>query len=360
MDDLVAVLDRIVEEGIFCTAAQVSVNVGGDQIDLAVGQERAEINVGSLFNVWCAARPVVPLAVGRLIDAGAINLGSIASSIVGPGSVFSEVHWTLGDVLNCSAPLAAPLISMVNLYPRHRRPAVLSAAMARPQPGYSDYAANVLLAEVIERCTGRVAREFIRAEVMEPAGLSDDVFLGMSPAELAKHGGRIQFYRMGLPYADVPLLHDSSPLVACAEPVYGAAYATARALCRMYASMGIALAGGEAPGMPSTSTLEAMLAAPGPAHPRRDGAAGQGRYVGGFMIGLEHHGYGRALSPAAVGQSGFLGSSFGFHEPLSGVSGAVVLNGAQFDQASIDHVRSRVIAALVRSGEGRAACSPEP
>lgn len=57
------------------------------------------------------------------------------------------------------------------------------------------------------------------------------------------------------------------------------------------------------------------------------------------MVGLEGHAFGNALGSHSIGHSGIMGSPFGFHDPGSRVSAAVIVNGLQPDQSDLDYLR---------------------
>lgn len=339
-------LQMLVDDGIYCTELHISVDVAGEQDDFLY-RSHLGVDRGSdtLFNVWCAGRPFISALVGVLSDAGKIDLDRPVREYL-PDWPHQKFDYSTADVLNHSAPLAAPSIAEVNLYPVSQRAALLEKGLGLCSAGYSDYASVVLLKRLIESVTGSPAIEVFADEVLKPLGVERSVRFGFDRDGLLSEAHRIGCYLVGLPIESVPLLHDRSPLVACAEQVCGAAYVSAHALCKVYSALGAALAGLPVLGAPRPETMVKLLSMRGPALLPPDNPNRSGAWSGGFMVQLGDHGYGRHLSQDSFGHSGLLGASFGYHDPLTRVSVAVIMNGLQFDSLAIDFVRQRIIAAI--------------
>lgn len=351
---LAELAEDIAEEGIFATGVQASVLGPSGHVDVAVGELAPGVPVHSstLFNGHCASKPLTALALGLLVDNGSVDPDAPVGQIVKAGSPFATLKADTWSVLTHSAGLGAPLLAEIYLSPVAERADLVRTGVEQAEGGYSEYASQALIVEMIESVTGERAEEFIRGELLGPLGLAGQMVFGFSSAELKARQDSVGFYTVGLPTHPRRLLHDRSPHVACGERVALGAYLTAQGLATFYASAGRVLGGERVDGLPSTAVLQEFLA-----HRRQKCTEPLLRrscaFAAGFMVDLVDHGYGDALGPDAFGHSGWLGASFGFFDPTTGVAGAVVSNGLSRHQEDFDFARARFVRAMIAAGFGR-------
>jgi CubicO group peptidase (beta-lactamase class C family) len=350
MGDISAVAARLAAERIHCTGLQVSVRADRLRLDLAAGADLQGLPMqqASKFNTHCASKPIVGLACLHLVDRGLVDLDQPVGSLLA-GAGLGHCRFPLREVLAHTAPLGAPRMAEVHLTPLGQRPALLLEGIGRAEPGYSEYAGTALLALVIEEVAGCSARTFVRDELLRPLGLADDIRFGFEPSKLADEAAGIGLTAQGLPSECFAGVHDRSPHQACLDRTCLGAYATARALADLYAAVSEVIAGKVVDGVPTPATLLDLLAC----SRRRDDPVLDRTcaFAAGFMVDLADHGFGPSLGPGSLGHSGHLGSTFAFHDPGSGVSAAVVLNGLADRQEEADLVRGQLVAAIVREAQ---------
>lgn len=354
-EGLVQLVDEVTDEGLFCTAVQLSVrgptySASIARGDLAVG---VPVSQRSLFSVHCGSRPLLAMTATGLLEEADLNVKTRVSDLVAQSSPFANCDFRFCDVLTHSAPLAAPRLIEVNLTPVTQHTELLKTGLAQQEYGYSDYSAQMLFAAVIEHLSGVGAREHLERAVLKPMGLLDEIKLGFTEEELERDATRIGFYTQGLPTTSRPMLCDRSPHLACLDRVALGAYASADGLASFYQGIGMVLNGGSIPGLPSCASLRTLLAESGPVVWHED-LRREGSFAAGFMVNLASHGFGSALGDQSFGHAGFMGTSYGFHDPTSGVSGGVVTNGLHSSPTDLDYLRSRLVSAMIRvAGGGR-------
>lgn len=150
-----ALANDLVNEGIFCTALQVSVDGGGSTQDIAVGQLAPGMPVGTdtLFSVHCATKPLVAMAIALLVDDSRISLDDPVGAHVRSGSLFERQTDSLLSVLTHAGRLGAPQLLEVNLCPDQDLPGLIADGIKRAEPGYSEYVSQAILSELIEAMT---------------------------------------------------------------------------------------------------------------------------------------------------------------------------------------------------------------
>jgi len=345
---LTETVQQIAEERIYCSAIQVSVRGRDMDCDLAFGElsENVPIEKNTIFNVVCATKPILALAIGILIGNQSVDPEcSVAKLVDDRTSPFSSADFNLWEVLNHTAGLANPSLLEVNLCPIVGRTDLVRESMKNRKNGYSEYTFQLILAQIIEHTSGISAAEFLRREVLSPLNLTDEVRYSFNEEELIAWQPRIGYSVLGLPMSSLPLLHDRSPFIASDDRVLMGAYSSARALCQLYESVGNVLRGHTVEGLPGPETLHEMLRHVSPLSddPVLHRPA---QFAGGFMLSLSGQGYGR-VSASALGHTGFNGMSWGFYDPEHEVAVAAITNGIVHTHEDLDFLRSRILASII-------------
>lgn len=337
----------LVNEGRYCTALQVSVGSSAGRLSLAVGELAPGelVREDSMFSVYCVAKPILALAAVSALEESGKTLLSPICEVVSDDSAFTVITHSVLSALNHTAALGSPSLGEIHLSPLRHREEVLRRGIASATPGYSEYSSQVLLCEIIEYQSGRSATSFLESSLLTNLGLAG-VRYRFDPDELENCRSTIGYYTVGLQDAPVPLLHDRSPHLACLDRAALGPYVSANTLRSWYEAVGRVYAGGEARGLPSSRTLRSVLSAASPLAYHRT-LQRSGRFSGGFMIDLEDHGFGNGPGHGAFGHSGFLGASFGFFDPTSGVAGAGISNGLHLAIGELDRMRGALVAAMI-------------
>ena len=341
-------LENLCSEGIYATGVQAAVVAGPDRpvMSFSVGENVPgyPLTPSHLFNVWCASRPILVCAFLRAAERSQLRPeDSVGAVLRDVGSHLDGLTWA--SVLNHSAGIVSP--SLLDASLMSTRPAIDLALRAVPtgEPGYSDFVLNVLLVRAIEELSGESASAQL-GRSLQAQGLANAVKFGLGPAEMEAPLERIGFYTYGLPASPVPLYHDGIEAVACHHRDLFGAYASASGLARFYALLGSVASGRVEPGMPSPATLATWLGfRRGVEYDsvlRRDCD-----FACGLMMDLEQHAFGVSLSPNSFGHSGLMGSPFGFHDPETELSGAIILNGLQPGHWDLDYLRPLLVSRAV-------------
>ena len=190
---------------------------------------------------------------------------------------------------------------------------------------YHGLSAHWVLAMVVEAVTGKDFRDVIRAEVLEPLGLANDLFVGLPTSETS----RMTF--LYEPDAQSPnglrLREESTSRVWQGAGVPGGgAYGTARGMAALYQMM---LQGGTLNGVRLLSPRTLAYAIQNYTADRVDEFMGipmhrgLGPHLRGTTIGIR--GLGSLAKPDAFGHGG-VGTSYCWADPKSGLSFAYITN----------------------------------
>jgi CubicO group peptidase (beta-lactamase class C family) len=337
----------LVDARLLCNGVQISCSTPDRIEHVALGEAAPElpVNENLLYSVVCATKPILGLAVGLLGDQGLIDLATPVRETVDPSSVFAGLDDDLWSVMNHSAPLAEPDLLTINLCQERFRPELVGRGIERHAVGYSEYAASLLLASIVQRVTGEPALSFIDGRMLTCLGLEEQIRFGFTRQELLDNEDRIGVYVVGLPDRAMPLLHDRSPHQAHADRLVLGGYASAKGLSGLYARLGSAYRGEHVPGLPAPPMLHSLLAHENePRYERYFRRTCQ--FAGGFMVDLPRHGFGDLLGSNSFGHSGYLGRSFGFYDPESQIAGAAVVNGLSTDPRLVERLRYDIVEAI--------------
>lgn len=296
-----------------------------------------------LHNVYCGTKPLLPLAVGLLIDAGRLALDTPIAAILGASHRLSpRASTTLADLLCHTAGLGDPRAGTWRMHRPDRRAGLLDVVGAAPAPRYSEIVSWLVLEAVVERLTDRDAGTFLRAEVLRPLALETIV---VDARDLGTAVGDLRVPYGGLPDEAIPLLSERMPSqLADLRPAFGA-LATMSSLARLYAALGDVYAGRPRDGLPTPGTFRAML-------DRRRGRVVDeilghaADFGGGFMRDLGGEGVSARISPSSFGHTAGLANVMAFHDPASALSVALFCNGVVLDRPTLVGIRGDVVEAV--------------
>jgi CubicO group peptidase (beta-lactamase class C family) len=346
-----ATLEADIEQGLYTRGVQVCVSLGGEAVlDACLGEDglgRA-VRPDTLFRVYCTIKPITALAVARLVDREDIDLDQPLAETLGSRSVIDR-RITARRLLNHTAGLHQLSGVTMEMVPPGERRAVLDRQRPPPgwrvglEAGYSEYAAWMLLGELVEVVTGETLREHLRRAVLDPLDMRD-TWVGMTGSEFHENIHRIGVNVDLRGFRSFPMLFERTERI-CVDinPAHGG-YTNARDLVRLYGALLRARSGEVIDGLPSADILDEFCR---PARPLGYDAVldRECDYGLGFMVGLDRHFFGRDCSALSFGHSGNLGSSFAFADPAQALAVAVVFNGL-VDHESAFVRRPRLVRAI--------------
>lgn len=216
---------------------------------------------------------------------------------------------------------------------------------------YHPEAAHWVLAVVIETLTGRDYRDVVRASVIEPLGLSDDLFIGVPEAHHSRIATLYEPDDSGTRHR--LRAREDRPTFWRAGVPGGGGYGTARGLAAFYQMM---LNGGTLNGHRVVSQRTIEYVTRNVTGDRVDGYMGMPMHRGlgphsrGFTPTIR--GLGTLASPRTFGHGG-VGTSYSWGDPDSGVSFAYISNSRVPDpwhSARLDVISNLVHAAIGPSG----------
>lgn len=294
------------------------------------------------FPLWCAGKPVLHLAALAVAEQVGLGPDDQVAALV-PGSMAGAVAGlTLAD-LSCHTG-GLHLVSMATVMcadPRERPALALEALADRASDGTEGYG---------EILPWVVAEAVVEHHHGERAGaVLDSLLADVGVHEL--HFGRFPVDEMGWywgPHEDgwIPMLGHAvhSELAKLTPSLSGVG--SARGLASWYRRLGEVIDGRADHGVlfPSTGYLTAALAR---RRDRDDAVLGRRcGFAAGLATPLDAHGV--AVGSSMLGLAGWLGRVLGFLDLERGVSGAVVINGLDFDHPErIEAPRDDLLTALL-------------
>ena len=354
-EDLVERLMVEADEGFFHTAAQVVVRQHGDTLlDVAVGRTHLheDFTTDTLSAMYCTAKPVVAVAVLRLIAEGELSLGDRLGDVVDGLPATWIADRTVEQVLGHTAGLHVVNTILARILPERSREGWVDAS---PPPGgwrfgtdraYSEFGGWFMLGRVIEALTEQPFDRYVREAVLDPYGVgADDLVLRIDRADHARLAPRISATLDLTMEQPLPLLAEVGPETASEwNPSFGA-YATMGAMATFYQGLLDDLGGADAV-LPAALLSEATRARLPLSHDvTLDRDAGFGL---GFMTPLSSHHFGDAPSAAAFGHAGQGGTSFAMADPERGLVLAVLFNAGLDADTALSFRRVYLVDAIYR------------
>lgn len=354
--DLVERLSDEADEGFFHTAAQLFVAESGEVLlDTAVGRTHlgTPFTTSTLSALYCTAKPIVALAVLRLIVDDELSLNDRLGDVIDdlPASWIAER--TVEEVLAHTAGLHVINTILARILPERSREGWLYAS---PPPdgwrfgrdrAYSEFGGWFVLGRVIESLTELPFDRYVRDAVLDPYGVStDDLTLRISPEDHAQVAPRISATLDLTLERPVPLLAEVGPETAAEwNPSFGA-YGTMSAMAAVYRGVLDDLGGAD-----RVLPAELIEAAVTPRLPVQhdvtlDRSAGFGL---GFMTPLSSHHFGERPSAQAFGHAGQGGTSFAMADPERDLVVAVLFNAGLDADTALSFRRVHLIDAIYRA-----------
>jgi CubicO group peptidase (beta-lactamase class C family) len=353
---LLARLDADAEEGLFHTAAQIVVVHAGERVcDAAVGTTHLHepFRPDTLSALYCTAKPLVTLAVLRLVADDELSLDDRVGDVVEGIDAAWIADRTIEQLLGHTAGLHGLGSIVARVLPERSRWSWITSFP--PPPGwrfgtdraYAEFAGWYLLGRVVESLTGEAYDTYLERAVLEPYGVDRaDLVVRFDPPRFAQHRGRISATLDLTGHRPIPLLAEVGVETACEwNPAFGA-YGTMGALASFYEGIRNDLAGA---GLVVPADL--LRHAATPRLPERfDPTLDRDACFGlGFMAPMSAHRFGDAPSPEAFGHAGQGGTSFGFVDPPNQLVVAVLFNAGLDAETSLDYRRRHITDGVYRA-----------
>jgi CubicO group peptidase (beta-lactamase class C family) len=343
-----------IDIGHLMTGAQISIRCRGDvMLDFAAGvnPEGLPVDASSLMTVRCAmAKPITALCLAALVDRGVISYDTTLGEALGDPIHDELARIPLWAVASHRAGLHLLYGFELNMLRSNDRFAF--ARMCPPKPGwrigvdtaFSEALGTLLLAEVVERATGRPCHE-LWSELCPELAASDDLFWYFTESEFAEHAHRLRINGLLRDGQRIPFTIERTPFMACEPNPSWGGYATARGLASLYEHLGALYRGEPRIGTLTTRALRAALVIP---HAPPDAETPDERMA--FAHGLRT-GFGRfAMNDELQGRFVFghpgYSVAYAFSDPELDLSVGIVYSGHIEMEAHLFLRVSRVVDAI--------------
>ncbi|MDE0614648.1 MAG: serine hydrolase [bacterium] len=326
------------DEGIFAAGAQLAVVVSGDAVvNVGVGEAGcgADMTADALHNVYCIVKPMTYLLLGYALESGGFGPDDLLDEIVDLPAWVPE-GLTYRILAAHEADLAEPSAFVWRSTPAEQRQDLLSLMSGNLGAGYSELCGGLVVEHIIEELSGQPPCQYCKDELLEPLGLSGEIFIDPDLAMAAR--SRIRVPVIGLPVDPLPMLTEFLPSRIREARLAMGAYATMGGVARLFEAVGEVMAGNSQPGFPSPALLTNLLDDGRPL--RHDPVLLRpAKWAAGLMTDVDLQGISKAVGPGTVGHTAGLANSFAFHDPSRKASLAVYLNGVGIDDD--DHILPR-------------------
>ena len=354
--DLVERLRDEAAEGLFHTAAQLTVQHGGDTLlDTAVGRTHLHdpYTPSTLSALYCTAKPLVAVAVLRLVAEDELSLDDRLGDVVEGLPATWIAERTIEQVLGHTAGLHVVNTILARILPERSREGWVYAS--EPPPGwrfgidraYSEFGGWFLLGRVIEALVEEPFDRYVRRAVLDPYGVAeDDVLLRLDGESYERHAPRISATLDLTMDQPVPLLAEVGPDTAGEwNPAFGA-YGTMHGMAAFYRGLLDDLAGADRVLPAELLELATTPRLPVTHDVTLDRDAGFGL---GFMTPLSSHFFGDRPSERAFGHAGQGGTSFAMADPERDLVVAVLYNAGLDADTALSFRRVHLVDAIYRA-----------
>ena len=342
LDGLLRRVRQEVDEGLL-PSAQIAVAKEGR---LVLFETFGDATNDSLYCVFSATKAVTSAAAWLLIEAGELSVDELVADIVPEFATNGKGVVTVEQLFLHTAGFPNAPFRPTDWLDRDRRLARFAQWRLNWEPGtrfeYHPSSSMWVVAEIIERRTGRDFTEFVRAEIAEPLGLKD-LYVGLPGPENPRvtelvHCGdpmtSADYERLGIPEPPVTevteeaILSFNRPEVRAVGVPGGGGIMSAAELALFYQGL---IHGGSVDGRRiwRESTLE--MARTVRSGDLRDPMSGVpvNRGLGIVIAGDEYRnfrGFARDNSPQAFGHGG-AGGQIAWGDPVTGISIGYCTNG---------------------------------
>ena len=354
--ELVERVEREAQEGFFHTGAQIVVTQAGKTVlDVAAGHTHLHTpyETSTLSALYCTAKPLVAVAVLRLIAEDELSLGDRLGDVVPGLSTPWIADRTIEQVLGHTAGLHVVNTILARILPERSREGWVYAS--EPPAGwrfgsdsaYSEFGAWFLLGRVIEELSEQSFDSYVRSAVLNPYEVNaEDLILRIGPEQYEQYVKRISATLDLTMDRPIPLLAEVGPETAAEwNPAFGS-YGTMSAMAAFYAGLLGDLKGANRV-LPAELLRNAVTARMPLAYDvTLDRDAGFGL---GFMAPLSSHFFGDAPSALAFGHAGQGGTSFAMADPEHDLVLAVLFNAGLDADTALSFRRVNLVDAIYRS-----------
>ena len=340
--DVVQRVRREVDDGLL-PSAQIAVAREGR---LALFETVGDATNDSLYCVFSSTKAVTSAAAWLLIEAGELSVDEIVADIVPEFATNGKHVVTVEQLFLHTAGFPHAPFRPTDWLDRDRRLARYAQWRLNWEPGsrfeYHPSSSMWVVAEIIERRTGRDFTEFVRTEIADPLGL-DDLHVGLPAEQNARVTGLVHcgdpmtsedYARLGIPEPPVTevtedaILSFNLPEVRAVGVPGGGGIMSAAELALLYQGL---IHGGsvDGPRVWQDDTLE--MARTVRSGDLRDPMSGVpvNRGLGIVVAGDEYRnfrGFARENSPLAFGHGG-AGGQIAWGDPVTGISIGYCTNG---------------------------------
>ena len=342
---LAAVVERVrreVDEGLL-PSAQIAVAREGR---LALFEAFGDATNDTLYCVFSATKAITSAAAWLVIEAGDLAVDEVVASIVPEFGSNGKDAITVEQLFLHSAGFPHAPFRPTDWFDRDRRLQRFANWRLNWQPGsrfeYHPTSSMWVIAEIIERRTGRPFQDFVREEIAQPLGLQD-LHLGLPAGEnkrvaTLEHCGdpltSADYARLGVPEPPVTevtegvILSFNEPQIRAVPTPGGGGIMTAAELALFYQAL---LHGGSVGGRRVWKAETLAMARQVRSGDLRDPLSGKrvNRGLGIVVAGDEDRnlrGFGHENSPVAFGHGG-AGGQIAWADPATGVSIGYCTNG---------------------------------
>ncbi len=310
--------------------------------NIAVSTRPGKFDQSSVFAAWCAAKPVLALAVAVAVGRRGGSLETDMADLL-PRHLQPVVPATLGALLTHSLALSTPSMFEAMLMPKTSRFLAVQDALTSTniaQEGqYSEYvwgrAVGEILMHLEAKAPARVVDEFLGS-----MHLSDGLLFPASSLD------RVAASRRCAPVvwskARLPVVPTESTSTFGFDVAATGGLASARGLGEFYDAIAAIQSGVESSLSVPQELVHRLLSI---RRGRRDDRMFRRTcdFAAGFAVGLSDHGYGGAVSDEAYGSSGAFGAMWAFHDPSRRITISYVHNAANEPIELVDARRQSII-----------------
>ena len=342
---LAAVVERVrreVDEELL-PSAQIAVAREGR---LALFETFGDATNDTLYCVFSATKAITSAAAWLVIEAGDLGVDEVVASIVPEFGSNGKDAITVEQLFLHSAGFPHAPFRPTDWFDRDRRLQRFANWRLNWQPGsrfeYHPTSSMWVIAEIVERRTGRPFQDFVREEIAQPLGLQE-LHLGLPAAEnkrvaTLEHCGdaltSADYARLGIPEPPVTevtegvILSFNEPQIRAVPTPGGGGIMTAAELALFYQAL---LHGGSVGGRRVWKAETLAMARQVRSGDLRDPLSGKrvNRGLGIVVAGDEDRnlrGFGHENSPLAFGHGG-AGGQIAWADPATGVSIGYCTNG---------------------------------
>ena len=183
--------------------AQLYVSLAGKcAADLAIGESRAGVAMASdTLSLWLSAgKPVTAVAIAQQVERGTLAVADPVARHVPEFAQHGKERITIRHLLTHTGGFRGGDLIPEDLPWRELIERICAATVESDWPvgekaGYHLSSSWFILAEIVQRLSGRAYSGYAREEIFEPLGMNDS-WIGMPAARYLEYGERIGFIHL--------------------------------------------------------------------------------------------------------------------------------------------------------------------